>query len=324
MEVKLMINADKVQKWKKDVEQSVDLYNSWFLNFAPSTYKETRIKTTKFVEQSLLNLNDMKNINPEFLYNNPKIVEVLRMCTAPPIASDRLLGLSGLAKTSSNFIKSMEKNGKVPPKKPKEEVMESLNAICNTISNLLDTDIFSWINNGNTPTKEERYRASTIVADRLCGAVANPIIRNAQEKRQLKKIEEFMINLGYSKTTKERYQEMEPGTYAFTMNVPGKNPSGNNVNIPVDVLIKRKNSKKTDLPILIECKSAGDFANTNKRRKEESQKHSNLKRAYGEANVEFLLFLCGYFDTPYLGYEAAEGIDWIWEHRIEDMNKLNL
>ena len=26
----------------------------------------------------------------------------------------------------------------------------------------------------------------------------------------------------------------------------------------------------------------------------------------------------------YLGYEAAEGIDWIWEHRIEDMEHLGL
>ena len=29
------------------------------------------------------------------------------------------------------------------------------------------------------PTKEERYRSSTIVADRLCGAVAEPIVKRA-------------------------------------------------------------------------------------------------------------------------------------------------
>ena len=36
------------------------------------------------------------------------------------------------------------------------------------------------------------------------------------------------------------------------------------------------------------------------------------------------LFLCGYFGSDYLGYEAAEGIDWVWEHRIEDLLKLGL
>jgi hypothetical protein len=25
-----------------------------------------------------------------------------------------------------------------------------------------------------------------------------------------------------------------------------------------------------------------------------------------------------------LGYEAAEGIDWVWEHRIDDLLKLGL
>jgi hypothetical protein len=41
-------------------------------------------------------------------------------------------------------------------------------------------------------------------------------------------------------------------------------------------------------------------------------------------DVEFVLFLCGYFDSGYLGYEAAEGIDWVWEHRLEDFDKLGL
>jgi len=32
--------------------------------------------------------------------------------------------------------------------------------------------------------------------------------------------------------------------------------------------------------------------------------------------------LCGYFEPGYLGYEASEGIDWIWEHRINDLATL--
>ncbi len=73
-----------------------------------------------------------------------------------------------------------------------------------------------------------------------------------------------------------------------------------------------------DFPLLIEAKSAGDFTNTNKRRKEEVAKISQLQRYYG-INIRFIMFLCGYFDTGYLGYEAAEGIDWVWEHRIDDL-----
>jgi hypothetical protein len=44
---------------------------------------------------------------------------------------------------------------------------------------------------------------------------------------------------------------------------------------------------------------------------------------YGR-KARFILFLCGYFDSPYLGYEAAEGIDWVREHRINDLAQLGL
>jgi type II restriction enzyme len=77
------------------------------------------------------------------------------------------------------------------------------------------------------------------------------------------------------------------------------------------------------LPILIEAKSAGDFTNVNKRRKEEATKINQLKATFDEG-VVFALFLCGYFDAGYLGYEAAEGIDWIWEHRIGDLDQLGI
>ncbi len=78
-----------------------------------------------------------------------------------------------------------------------------------------------------------------------------------------------------------------------------------------------KTAQAGELPLLVEAKSAGDFTNVNKRRKEEATKMTQLRRTYGK-DVQFILFLCGYFDSGYLGYEAAEGIDWVWEHRIDD------
>lgn len=104
------------------------------------------------------------------------------------------------------------------------------------------------------------------------------------------------------------------------MNVPVHLGNGRKINIPVDAVIKPLGSDAANLPLFIEAKSAGDFANTNKRRKEEAVKMAQLRRTHGE-NVRFNLFLCGCFDTPYLGYEAAEGIDWVWEHRIDDLSQ---
>jgi hypothetical protein len=189
---------------------------------------------------------------------------------------------------------------------------------------MLDQDIFPWIASGTTPTEVERHRASTIVADRLCGAVSDPIIRNAQEKRQLALIAEYLQAKGYRQKAHPAgrpLNEMEPGTFTFRMNVVVG--TSLKVNIPIDVVIQRTNPRPSGYPILIEAKSAGDFTNTNKRRKEEAVKIAQLHATYGK-EVEFILFLCGYFDSGYLGYEAAEGIDWIWEHRISDFEQLRL
>jgi hypothetical protein len=91
----------------------------------------------------------------------------------------------------------------------------------------------------------------------------------------------------------------------------------------IDAVVMPKNTRSGDFPLLIEAKSAGDFTNVNKRRKEEATKIKQLRYTYGDRLV-FILFLCGYFDSGYLGYEAAEGIDWLWEHRIDDLAEFGL
>lgn len=201
---------------------------------------------------------------------------------------------------------------------------ENLSKVCRVLTKLLDRDIFPWLDAAKDPTDHERDRASTIVADRLCGAIANPIVRNAQEQRQLALIGEWLDKRGYHKQSHpagRSLTEMDAATYSFRMNLAVGDK--HKVNIPVDVVIQPKKLRKDRLPVLIEAKSAGDFTNTNKRRKEEATKIHQLQASYAK-DVCFALFLCGYFGSDYLGYEAAEGIDWVWEHRIDDLAKLGL
>lgn len=242
------------------------------------------------------------------------------MCTAPPLAVDRLIGL---ASASKSLVGRMEE-GKLSVRMKAELLDENLNKVCTVLSKLLDRDIFPWLDTGQDPTDHERDRASTIVADRLCSAVANPIVRNAHEQRQLAFIGDWLDKRGYRKqphAAGKPLAEMEAGTYSFRMNLSVG--TSLKVNIPIDVVIQPKKLKKDCLPILIEAKSAGDFTNTNKRRKEEATKIHQLQATHGK-DVSFILFLCGYFGSDYLGYEAAEGIDWVWEHRIDDLAKLGL
>jgi hypothetical protein len=233
----------------------------------------------------------------------------------------------GLADSNKNVVETLEE-GELPPRLKPELLHEHLGRIANTLSAMLDFDIFPWLEEKRRPSKDERYRSSTIVADRLCGAVAEPIVRNAQEKRQLARIQQYLTARGYKQkghSPGTPVTEMEPGTFTFRLNVNVKSPKAGakDIKIPVDAVVQPKSANLPHMPLLVEAKSAGDFTNVNKRRKEEATKITQLKATYGE-DVVFVLFLCGYFDAAYLGYEAAEGIDWIWEHRIEDLDQLGI
>lgn len=306
------INSNKTEIWKEDTMKSVDYYNHWFMNFAPQAFREARNGVIAKVKSAMKISHGFRDISAELLCANPEILSTLRMATAPPLAVDRL---AGLASAQRSLVKSMEAG------KARRIDGEQAGRMAAVIAKMIDHDIMTWIKAEAEPKRSEALRAASIIADRLTGSLADPIIRNEQEKRQLRAIANFLDARGYRQLEPHEvgdFRQMQPKTYTFHLSIPVTTPDGRSVNIPPDVVVK--NDRESSLPLLIECKSAGDFANTNKRRKEEAQKLAQLHATYGK-EINYILFLCGYFDTSYLGYEAAEGIDWIWEHKMEDMEK---
>lgn len=292
------------------------------MSSAPEAYRKARAGVIKQVISAIKGLDNYRTISTEKLIANPQFLSVLRASTAPPLAIDRLAGLSH---TTRNIICSLEK-GILPRRCSENDIIIYLNEIISIIIKLLDYEIFSWLTSSIEPSSQMVNRSASIIADRISGALADPIIRNSQEARQLKAIDSYLEQHGYklisSAEVKDIYR-MPNRTYAHHLNVP-VNINGKSVNMPIDVVIQPNNSEDNRFPILVECKSAGDFANTNKRRKEEAIKVNQLRNTYGDSNIIFILFLCGYFDTAYLGYEASEGIDWIWEHRITDFEDFGI
>ena len=318
----MAVNSNKPARWKLDVAQSVDMYNDWFLQFAPKTYRATRLQTTKEVRRTLEATNSLRAVGAALIKANPAVLRTLRMSTCPPLAVDRLIGL---ASVSGHLVRVMEKDRKLPPKMPAYKLDRDLERIAEIIQRMADPDIFVWLGRRKGPTEQEVNRAATIVADRLCGSLANPVIRNEQERRQLAAIGEWLAGIDYAPADEgTKYDAMPPGTFAFRLDVPVQQvTTDKHVNIPVDAVVMPKSARVGELPLLIEAKSAGDYTNVNKRRKEEGMKMTQLRHTYG-LDVRFILFLCGYFDCGYLGYEAAEGIDWVWEHRIDDLREFGL
>ena len=313
-----MINADKPARWKDDVAESVQMYNDWFLGSAPQTYRNARLEAKVRVEEVFAATSDLRNLTPPVVLTDTTMLAVLRMCTAPPLARDRL---AGFADVSRSLVKVLELSGP-PVRKAAAALDVELAAMCDVLVPLLDIDLFPWIPASSSTVPLDRELAAMVVTDRLTGAWADPIIRNAQETRQLACLETWLTDRGYemkSHPADRPLDEMEPGTFAFRMQVVTATDDGRRVNMPIDAVIQPLTAKTGHLPILIEAKSAGDFANTNKRRKEEATKNRQLRGTFGNG-LSLMLLLCGYFDTPYLGYEAGEGLDWIWEHRMDDLS----
>ena len=314
------INKENTNQWKHDIQDSVTYYNYWFLNFAPSAYIESHNKARMLVDHVFERTNDLNPITADLICSVPQAITVLRMITTPPLARDRLVGLANVSKS---FIEKLEESdeNEITLKKQKG-FREKIERIIEVISELLDTGLIAWVNQRETPEESKVRLVKEIVADRISSSMADPFIRNEQEKRQKGKIKTFLEKNGYKFVDAAEitsFKSMESGTFSFGLNVPVMQ-NKDKVDMPIDVVIMRKKTSENGMPLLIECKSAGDSANTNKRRKEEATKMKQLKDTYGD-EVEFILFLGGYFGKKYLEYEANEGIDWDWEHRIEDFLK---
>lgn len=267
--INYIINRKNTEQWKEDTIKSVSLYNEWFLNFAPTTYTKERKHAMEQVGLTICQTDNFR-FTITHLKEHPEFIAILRMATTPPIARDRLIGFSGV---KPSFVKNMEE-GRFPQRLSDEEIDVSLSRLVHVLNKLLDVELFPWIPKDIVPTVEELKIAECIVADRLCGTLSDPIIRNEQEKRQLKVINDFLVSEGYTFVDSKdvsSFLKMEQGTFTYHLNVPVK-MSRLGVNMPIDVVIKRKRCAETTLPLLVECKSAGDFTNTNKRRKEEAQK----------------------------------------------------
>lgn len=99
------INRDKPDLWKDDVAQSVDLYNTWFMEFAPKAFRETRIHTANQVEAALEITRYLSDISVEVLKSHPEVLPILRMSTCPPSHVTDWLGWQVLQKVLSPIWK---------------------------------------------------------------------------------------------------------------------------------------------------------------------------------------------------------------------------
>lgn len=297
------------EAWQPDIDRSVAEYDEWYLAESPAMFTEAQERAVVEAEEAMRVTDDFRAFGADSLIARPRALFVARMCVSPPMARDRFVGFSGANKS---LVTVMERDGVIPVRARRLQMQ--LDVMCNFLRPLLDSDIFCWLGEGRVPAAVERDRALLIIRERLANAFYQPVLRSAQEARQKELLRAYLAGEGFEESLEPPF-EMAPGMFSFGRNVRVAREDGEPQNLPVDCLVSPLNAK---LPLAcVELKSAGDYTNVNKRRKEESDKHDALTRAHGDDAV-FLLQLFGYFGHTYLSFEAAAGIDWTWDHRLGD------
>lgn len=295
----------RVQDWADDISVSVSQYDAWYSSNAPQIYVEARRKAADLVSSVLEMSGQLTGISAGLIVEQPAVLTVLRLAAAPPMARDRVVTMAGVRRS---LLESLERGKPVPLT---TAVGADLERARDFLLPLIDPLISTWLEGG----PREREWARVVLADRLARAHADPEIRNAQERRQKVLLRAFLLSRHYSEASGK--SPLEAGTFAIGHVVRVATLTGALQMLPMDCVVSRRSDGRL---VCIEMKSAGDFTNPNKRRKEEADKYAALQRTYG-GRASLVLQLFGYFNRAYLTYESGAGINWAWDHRLEDLDR---
>jgi hypothetical protein len=94
----LGVNSTNTANWQNDTDASVAQYNTWFRTSAPAAFQGARAGAMALVSKTMLGTSDLLSISVASLKAEPTSLAILRMATAPPLARDRLAGLSGVSR----------------------------------------------------------------------------------------------------------------------------------------------------------------------------------------------------------------------------------
>ena len=309
------LNRDKhPSDWIADIGQSVKEYDAWYPAAARKILEQTRSEAAALTLEVMTKTNQFRTITAEVLRELPQSSYILRQALLPPLARDRLVTMSGANKS---LVQNMERNGKLG--KETDGLGAQLTNLADYFTKNLDPSLFSWVSAGGSPVQADIDRVLIILGDRHALACFNTLFRNEQERRQKELLRGHLTDRDFKELTSKDgdVMKMPPGSFSMGRNLEGKQDDGTVRRLPTDCVVAPLDSS---LPtIALEMKSAGDWANVNKRRKEEADKHHVLKNRHG-SKITMVLQLFGYFNETYLVTERSAGIDWAWDHRLEDLD----
>ena len=309
-----LVNSGDRTRWATDRDTARLEMIDW-LAIAPSA----AINRSRYIARARadLNLAAASDSLESLLAEHPTTLPTLRSLTKRDIGTDQLAAFLGIG---AGAFDNFESGGKTRRR-------DLPQAIAGIISRELDPSLIDWLGK-RQPRPEEIDEAARIAADRTIRREDAAILRQAHEKRQLSKLRIYLASRDYTELAASEIVRtlddpaLRPGTFVIQPYIECQLENGQLQKLPPDALIRPHGAIPGSLPLILEAKSMADLANANKRQNEEAQKLVKLQARYCRPGdrLFFFLLLGGTINDRYLDVEAAHGLDWVWEHRIEDLD----
>ncbi len=301
-----MINADQEQRWRSDLSAARAAHQTWLLTEGQDAHRRARAKSVVDVERMLDLTSDLRTVTPEILRRNPSILATQRMSTAPPLARERL---AGLARAEKSVVLALEQD-RLPGRMSPSELDAQLARICRVIRGTLDPDLFSWLGSHDPPAPAQRRLAVLAVANRLCDSLARDFLRQACRRHDLGLVQRWLTDRGYSQGSGPLSRR--DGDATFTMGPGPVALPGRPWSIAADVIIRPPEASRPVVVLTSIHRADGPSV----------RRPPSEVAAWSQATgrlVRSIHLLSGPVELPDLRSLAARGQDWIWAHRLHDL-----
>ena len=298
---------------EKDIQQVLQRAENFeteiFFKMARKLYADCVTQCDSIYDVALHKTNAFRNITPDVLLSDSRIIKVLRYCMIPVISQMKLGQLVGLTSTKE-FEDSLISKGK------KYMALQKVApALCKLFQEYLDSQRFLWL---QTKLSEQQYKLAVIYSKNwTCSLIANQnsstVFRNWRKELQETSAVNEIVKAGYSSVERRRIitniDDLLPGQYSRECVIKGRN------NQKADIAIRLKSSRKL---LLIEAKAIGVRIDAFKRIKECREKFDDWKETFGN-QVEVGVVLSGFIPSGEYNSLVDEGIKVFFEHHITDL-----
>lgn len=303
--------VDDIQKkLLADIEKSESFETHIFFEMARKLYDDCNTRCETLFDITMEKTNGFRNVTPEIILDDSRIIRVLRYCMIPVISQMKLGQLLGI-----NTTKVFEDNF-VTTKKQKEKLMQFAPKICNLVNDYMDKQRFLWL---QTSLSKAEYDLAVKYAKKwTCSLIANQNsatdFRNWRKELQETSAVKEVVAAGYTSVPVRKMitsvNDILPGQYSRECRI-----KGNNTTQKADIVIRLKKSEKM---LLIEAKAVGVKLDAFKRIKECRDKFDDWKATYGNA-VEVGVVLSGFIPDKECITLLNTGAHIFWEYKEKDL-----